>query len=204
MFAAGVHEIFLSTKSPSEYNNGSAMTSSAESNIPNTPPERAGPRIVALFYTDYIASVKKWYKYLEESSQDPLKISLSELQMEVMIFGLHCLDRVVLVHWGAEYRAAFMDHALDFVYEKYAAGLPDYASEQLLKSFSGHCQTRHREYSAMKLFPTDGGALKGVLSYEFSKLICFNAGVHNPAAGVVMVEAAHGIFMTLFKVTQTL
>ena len=36
--------------------------------------------------------------------------------MEVLIFGLHCLDRVALAHWGAEYRAAFIDHALDFVY----------------------------------------------------------------------------------------
>lgn len=180
------------------------MMSSAESNIATTSPERAGPRIVALFFTDYIPSIKNWYEYLEESSQDPLKISLSELQMEVLIFGLHCLDRVVLAHWGAEYRAAFMEHALDFVYERYAAGLPDYASEQLLESFSGHCQTRQREYSAMKLFPTDRGALKGVLSYEFSKLICFNAGVYNPIAGEVMAEAARGIFMTLFEVTQTL
>jgi hypothetical protein len=189
--------------------------SSAEPNIPTTPPEQAGPRIVALFFTEHIPSIKNWYVYLEESSQDPLKISLSEFQMEVLIFGLHCLDRVVLAHWGAEYRAAFMDHALDFVYERYAedaaafaasaeahltAGLP----EQLLESFSGHCQTRHREYSAMKLFPPDGGALKGVLTWEFSKLICINAGVYNPAAVAVMDEAARGIFLTLFKVTQTL
>jgi hypothetical protein len=188
----------------SDYNERPSIMSSAESNIPTTPPERAGPRIVALFFTEFNPSIKNWYEYLEESTQDPLKISLSELQMELLIFGLHCLDRVVLAHWGAQYRAAFMDRALDFVYEKYAAGLPDYASGQLLESFSGHCQMRHREYSTMKPFPTDGGALEGVLTWEFSKLVCINAGADNPAAVAVMDEAARGIFLTLFEVTQTL
>lgn len=63
-------------------------------------------------------SVTTWYEFLKQSSMDPLAIGLPEFEMEVVIFALHCLDRVVLAHWGGEYRAALMDNAFAFVYER--------------------------------------------------------------------------------------
>lgn len=175
-----------------------------ERHAPSTPPEQAGPRIIATFFVEFIPSVSNEYELLEKASGGPLKISLPELQMEVLIFGLHCLDRAVFAHCGAEYRDAFMDHAFGTACEAFATALPDHAREQFLGYFDELCQTRQREYGKMKLFPVDNVAFKDVLSWEFGKRICIDAGVENPVALKAMFDEAIAIFKMMNKIAQTL
>jgi hypothetical protein len=168
------------------------------------PPAQAAPPVVAAFFSEFIPKVKYEYELLEKASDSPLKISLPDLQMETLIFGLHCLDRAVFVHYGAAYRNTFMDYAFATACETFAAVLPDNARDHFIECFKEHCHTRQREYGAMKLLPGSDKGPKGVLSYEYGKRICFDAGVYNPAVVLVMVEEADAIFMMMNNVAQTL
>lgn len=76
-------------------------------------PEKAAPKVVALFLSEYIPGVENEYAMMEKACGGTLKISLPDLQMETLIFALHCMDRAVFAFWGAEYRATFMDCAFD-------------------------------------------------------------------------------------------
>jgi hypothetical protein len=168
------------------------------------PPEQAAPSIVAAFFTEFIPNVKNEYELLKRASEGPLKISLFDLEMETLIFGLHCLDRAVFAHHGAAYRSDFMDCAFATASEAFSAALPDPAKDQFLESFQDHCYVRIQEYSAMKLLPGDDGALKGVLSWEYAKSRCFDADVVLPEALLVMSEQANSIFSMMNRIAQTL
>ena len=152
------------------------------------PPEQAAPPIVAAFFTEFIPNVKNDYEILQKASGSPLKLGLPDLQMETLIFGLHCLDRAVFANHGAAYRAAIMDSAFATASEAFVAVLPDRIRDHFLDHFKDRCNTRQLEYGEMKLLPGDGEGLKGVLSYEFGKRICFDAGVYDPEVVSVMVE----------------
>lgn len=167
-------------------------------------PEQAAPPIVAALFTEFIPNVKSDYGLLEGAGDGPLKISVFDLQMETLIFALHCLDRAVLAHCGAAYRSAFMDTAFASACGAFAVALPNHARDQFIKSFKHHWHTRQREYGEMKLLPSEGEALKGVLAYEYAKRICFDAGVHDPAVVLAMVEGANDIFSMANKIAQTL
>jgi hypothetical protein len=171
---------------------------------PKSPPEEAGPRIIANFITEYLSGVKNDYELLQKACDGPPKISLPDLQLETLVFGLHCLDRAVLAHWGPEYRAVFMDHAFAFACDSFAAVLPEHAREHFLKYFDELCQTRQREYGEMKLFPGNDGAFKGVLAWEFGKRICFDADAYESIVLMEMVNGARSIFMMMNKIAQTL
>ena len=168
------------------------------------PPEQAAPPIVTAFFTEFIPNVKNEYELLEEASDSPLKISLFDLQMETLIFGLHCLDRAVFAHRDATYRTIFMDTAFATACGAFAAALPDHARGQFLESFKDHWHTRQREYGAMKLFPSDDGAFKNVLGWEYARRICLDAGVENPRAFATLTEEATTIFMMMNRIAQSL
>lgn len=169
-----------------------------------SPPEQVAPPIVAAFFTEFIPNVKNEYELLEKANADSPKISLPDLQMETLIFGLHCLDRAVFAHCGATYRDAFMDCAFATACEAFASALPDHSRGRFLECFKEHCHTRRREYGGMRLLPGEDGALKDVLSYEYAKRICVDAGVHNMAVHLVMLENANAILTMMNKIAQTL
>jgi hypothetical protein len=168
------------------------------------PPELAAPPIVATLLSEFIPRVKNDYELLEETSDGPPKISLFDLQMETLIFGLHCLDRAVFAHRDATYRTIFMDSALATACRAFAAALPDQARGHFLETFRNHWDTRQREYGAMKLFPGDDGALKGVLGWEYAKRICHDADVENPIVLTTITEGAGTIFTMMNKIAQAL
>ena len=117
------------------------------SNLPKEPPEQFAPRIVAMFFVEYLPGVKNDYQLLKKAADGPLQISLPDLQMETLIFALHCLDRAVFAQWGAEYRAVFMDHAFATAHDAFAKALADDLREPFLSLFDKHSQARQREYS---------------------------------------------------------
>ena len=168
------------------------------------PPEQAAPPVIAAFFTEYIPGVQNDYELLEKASEGPLKIGLPDLQMETLIFGLHCLDRAVFAQYGAAYRAAFMDSALTTASEAFAAVLPDRLRDHFLDHFENRYNTRQLEYGKLKLLPNSGQGLKGVLSYEHGKRICFDAGVSDPEVVAVMVEGANSILAMMMKIAKTL
>src|SRR5208337_5000278 len=163
-------------------------------------PEKAAPQVVAAFFIEFLPGVKNDYELLQKASESPLKLGLPDLQMETLIFGLHCLDRAVFARCGAAYRATFMDSAFATASGAFAAVLPDRIRDHFLDHFKTRCHTRQLEYGEMKLLPGDGEGLKGVLSYEFGKRVCFDAGVYDPEVVMEMVEGAHGIFMMMMKI----
>ena len=167
-------------------------------------PEKAAPPIVGAFISEFAAKVDKEYALLEESSDGPLKTSLFDLQMETLIFGLHCLDRAVFAYRGATYRAAFMNCAFGFAYDGFASVLPESARERVLEGFKKHCDTRQTEYGAMKLLPGEDGAMKNVLAYEFTKRICIDAGVYNPPVQIVLMKWANGIATMMLEIAKKL
>jgi tetratricopeptide (TPR) repeat protein len=177
---------------------------SASQNTPEAPPEEAGPRTVALFLTEFIPGVAKEYSFLEEAAGGgPINPGLTEFQTEVLIFGLHCLQRTVFANCGAEYRKVFMDHALSFVSAAFSSVLPDHIQKDFSASFEKHYRARQREYSAM-ILPLGEGSPKGTLFYEYGKRICRDAGVDNPEAVQLMMEQGWSIFKMMDRISQTL
>lgn len=167
-------------------------------------PEKAAPPIVEAFISEFAAKVDKEYALLEEHSDGPLKTSLFALQMETLIFGLHCLDRALFARFGAAYRSAFMDHAFATACEAFAVALPDDARDRFLESFEDHCYIRQQEYGAMKPLPGEDGAMKNVLACEFTKRICVDAGVYNPPVQLVLMEWANGIATMMLEIAEKL
>ena len=167
-------------------------------------PEKAAPPIVEAFISEFAAKVDKEYALLEEHGNRPLKTSLFDLQMETLIFGLHCLDRAVFAFWGAKYRSAFMNCAFGFACDAFAAVLPQSARERFLEGFKKHCDTRQAEYGAMRPIPGEDGAMKNVLPYEFTKRICIDAGVYNPPVQIVLMEWATEIMTMMLEIAEKL
>ncbi len=155
------------------------------------------------FISEFAAKVDKEYAILEEHSDGPPAISLFDLQMETLIFGLHCLDRAVVAFWDVDYRAAFMNCAFGFACDAFAAALPESTRGQFLEGFKKHCDFRQAEYGAMKPIGEDG-AMKKVLPYEFSKRLCIDAGVYNPPVQLVLMEWAGGIMTTMSEIAEGL
>ena len=166
------------------------------------PPEETGPRTVASFLSEFIPRLTSEYAFLEEASGHQIKMLLWEFQMEVLIFGLHCLQRTVFANCGAEYRKAFMDHALSFALDAFASVIPQNDRERFLAAFEEHYRTRQREYSAM-ILPLAEGSPKGTLFYEYGKRLCFNSGVDNPVAVQLMVEQGFAIFNMMDGIART-
>jgi hypothetical protein len=167
-------------------------------------PERAAPRVVAAFVAEFVAKADKRYSLLEEHSDGAPKTSLFDFQMEELIYGLHCLDRAVFAHWGAEYRAAFMNCAFTFACEMFSGVLPDLDRGRFLDGFKKHYDTRQAEYGAMKVLPGEDGAMKNVLAYEYTNRLCVDAGVYNPPVQVVLMEWANGILPMMLKIAEQL
>jgi hypothetical protein len=164
-------------------------------------PEKAAPRVVAQFLSEYISGVKNEYALMKQACDGPLLITLLEVQMETLIFGLHCMDRAVFARWGPDYRDRFMWSAFSFACERFAELLPESERERLLKQFEDHSDSRHLEYSEMM---ADGEGPKGFLPYEFGKRICFDAGVYDPKVILVMAEGATSIFVTMVEIAEEL
>ena len=188
---------------PRQPEEGRSHITEASQYAPKAPPEEAGPRIIASFLTEFIPGVEKEYKFLEQAVTDALRIGQTEFQTEVLIFGLHCLQRTVFAHWGAEYRKVFMDSALSFVNVTFASVLSDEVQEGFSARFEKHYKERQREYSAM-ILPITEGSPNGTLFYEFGKMRCRDAGVGNPEAILLMMEQGCSIFKMMDTVTQTL
>ncbi len=172
--------------------------------VPKESPAQAAPRIVGMFLTEWIPGVQKELELLVISGEGPLKISLFDLQMETLIFGLHCLDRAVFALYGADYRADFMDCALAAASEFFSLALPNNTRELFLGSFQKHYNTRQGEYGAMKLLPSEGDGPKGELCWEFAKRTCLSASVDEPLVFKVMLEDANAILGMMMRVAQTL
>jgi len=164
----------------------------------------AAPPVVAAFISEFVSKVDSQYTILKESSDDPLRISLFDLQMETLIFGLHCLDRAVFTYWGDEYRIAFMNFAFGFACEMFSDALPESQREIFLEGFKKHCDTRQAEYGLMKPIAGEDGAMKNVLPYEFSKRLCIHDGAYNPVVQIVLMEWAEGIMTMMLKIGERL
>jgi len=176
---------------------------STESRIPITPPEQAGPRIVATFFVEFIPGVENEYELLKKACAGPPKIGLPDLQMETLIFGLHCLDRAVFVIWGADYRNAFMDYALAFAEEAFAAVLPEHIKEHFLEHLRDRYNMRQAEHAAMAPLPEKDASPKGTLFWEYAKYICLEAGA-DPVVLPTFLKEASAIFTMMNKIAQTL
>lgn len=173
-------------------------------NLKPAAPETAAPKVVALFLSEYIPSVKNEYAMMELASGGSLNISLPDLQMETLIFALHCMDRAVFAHWGSEYRATFMDCAYGAACEFMCSVLPEDAKEQFAEYFERHCGTRQSEYAAMTPLVGKDGESGNVLAYEFGEKICFGAGVQNVDVITTMIICAQSIFVMMMKIAKQL
>jgi hypothetical protein len=165
-----------------------------------TAPGKVAPRVVAAFFSEFVCKADKEFGILGEHSNT----SLFDFQMEMLIFGLHCLDRAVFAYWGHEYRAAFMNCAFSFACEMFSDVLPESQREIFLEGFKKRCDTRQTEYGAMKALPGEDGAMKNVLAYEFTKRVCVDAGVNNPAVQLALIEWANGISTMMLKIAEGL
>ena len=160
--------------------------------------------MIAIFFAEYLPGVEKEFELLVRAGEGPLKISLFDLQMETLIFGLHCLDRAVFAQFGDEYRTAFMDQASAFACDAFALALPADLGGDFVERFDKHRRARQQEYGVMKLIPAEGAGPNGVLCWEFAKRVCLSAGVEEPLAFKVMLEDAYAILGMMMKVAQTL
>ena len=139
---------------------------------------------------------------MELACDEPLKISLPDLQMETLIFALHCLDRAIFAFWGAEYRAAFMECAFGTACELLCSILPEHKREQFAESFERQCATRQREYAAMMPLVGKDDESGNVLAYEFGEKMCFSAGVQNVDVVATMISGAQSIFIMMMKIAE--
>ena len=167
-------------------------------------PEDAARMTVANFVTEYIAHLTSKYALLEQAGNGPLKFSLFDFQMETFIYGLHCLDRAVFFVWGAEYRAVFMDTALDFASDTFAAVLPDQDREKFLLRFEETYRMRQLQYADLTPIVSEDGDSKNVLAYDFGERICFDAGVRNVDVIAVMIHEATSIFTMMLRIADGL
>ena len=167
-------------------------------------PEQAAPKVAAAYFTEFVAKANKEYALLEEHSDGAPKISLVDFQMEVLVYGLHCLDRAVFAFWEADYRAAFMNRAFTFIGDMFSERMTDSNREQFLKGFKSLCDTRQAEYGVMKPIVGEDGIPKNVLPYEFSKRLCIDAEVYNPPVQIVLMEWAGGIMTMMLEIAEEL
>jgi hypothetical protein len=167
-------------------------------------PEKAAPQVIAAFFTEFVAQADKEYALIEEHSDGPPQTSLFDFQMETLIYGLHCLDRAVFAYWGSEYRDAFMNCAFSFACKMFSDVLPDSEHDRFLDEFKKHCDIRQTEYGTMKPLPSEDGAMKNVLAYEYSKRICIEAGVYNPPVQLVLMEWATDVSAMMLKIAKQL
>jgi len=173
-------------------------------NLKPAAPEKTAPRVVALFLTEYIPGVKKEYALLEQACDGPVKITLPHLQMETLIFALHCLDRAIFAFWGAEYRAVFMDYAFSTACEVLYSAFPEPAKERLAESFERLCATRQREYTALTPLVGKDVDSGNVLAYEFGEKMCFSAGVRNVDVIATMISNAQSILIMMLEIAEDL
>jgi hypothetical protein len=163
-------------------------------------PEKAAPPIVATFFEEFVVKADKEYAILGEHCET----SLFDFRMEVLVYGLHCLDRAVFTYWGAAYRAAFMNSAFSFACEMFTDELPDAQREIFLEGFKKQCDTRHFEYAAMKPISGEDETMKNLLPWEFTKRVCNDAGVFNPPVHLVLMEWAAGIMTMMLRIAEEL
>jgi hypothetical protein len=163
--------------------------------VPTVPPEESGKRMVAAFFTEYFSSVEKDFEQLRIGSNEPLRLSLPEFQIEVLILALHCLDRAAFAYYGAEYRSAFMDSAVSFTVELMTDGIPEDRRTEFAAGFRKHYNEQQASYGALMFPATD--ELKGTLFWEFGKRICEQSGVYNPVTVFEMAHAGSGMFEVL-------
>jgi len=167
-------------------------------------PEESAPKVAAVFFTEVVAKSDKEYALLEKHSDGAPKLSLVDFQMEALIYGLHCLDRAVFAFWGADYRAAFMNRAFTFICDMFCDVMTDSQRKRFLEGFKKLCDARQLEYGAMKPVVGEDGLPKNVLPYEFSKRLCIDAGVYNPATHIVLMEWAGGIMTMMLEIAEEL
>jgi hypothetical protein len=171
------------------------QTPATKRDVPTVPPQESSKRIVAAIFTEYFPSVEKDFEQLRTGSTEPLRISLPDFQIEILILALHCLDRAAFAYYGAEYRSAFMDSGVSFAAEAMCEGIPEERRTEFVASFRTHYNQRQAAYGAL-VFPTTDD-LKGTLFWEFGKRICEQTGVHNPVSIFEMAYAASGMFEVL-------
>ncbi len=159
--------------------------------------EQAAEKTVFFFLSEYIPGVSTNYELLKNSTDEPLKISLADLQAEILVFGLHCLDRAVFSRFGEEYRKAFMDRAFAIARLALASVAPDDHQTSFLAHIDKFYNGRQREYAALNL-PTDQN-VKGTLFWEFGRRVCEDAGVYNPVAVMDMVYEGASLFRMMRK-----
>jgi hypothetical protein len=173
------------------------------SSTPKDAPEVGAHKVIAAFFAEFLPGAKNEYGLLQESTSEPLRISLVDFQVEVLLLGLHCLDRDVMAEFGADYRNAFMDSAVTLAADALASVIPEDARDAFLERFEILYNARQREYGAMRL-PVGDNSPKGTLFWEFAKRICLDAGAYSPVALAVMIEEAVSIFGMMVEVTETL
>jgi len=163
-------------------------------------PEEAGRRTAFYFLTEYIPGVTTEYEFLKKASNKPLAMSLEHFQTEIMVFGLHCLDRATFAHRGAEYRDRFMGGAFSFTRVALASVMPEEQQDEFLSRLEKLYNTRQYEYGAWKL-PTKGSP-KETLFWEFAKAVCDSAEVYNPSAVVSLSDVAFGVFKMMDELAK--
>lgn len=169
-------------------------------NNSNETAEQAAEKTVFFFLSEYIPGVSINYELLKNSTDELLKISLADLQAEILVFGLHCLDRAVFSRFGEEYRKEFMDRAFAIARLVLASAAPDTHQTSFLAHIDKFYNGRQREYAALNL-PMDEN-VKGTLFWEFGKRVCEDAGVYNPVAVMEMVDEGASLFKMMCKVVS--
>lgn len=167
---------------------------------PKETPEEAGQRTAFYFITEYLPGVTREYDLLKESANKPLTMSFEHFQREMLIFGLHCLDRATFARRGAAYRGRLMDGAFSFARTALAGEMPEEYQDAFIERLDKLYNLRQREYGAWKL--AGGQSPKGTLFWEFGRLICESAEAYNPAAVILLSEVAFGIFEMMNEIVE--
>ena len=178
--------------------------SSTKRGTTKTPPEEAGTRVVANFCVEFLPGVESDYELLRAACNSEPKISYADLQVEVLVYGLHCLDRVVFSHHGADYRNSFMDSALRALEKvSFAAAARGREGDWPLERLRSYYNERQREYGAMVLLPEKGASPKGTLFWEYAKRICLNSNAAPPIM-TYLLDQASTIFEMMDEIAQGL
>jgi hypothetical protein len=165
-------------------------------------PEHAAERIVFLFMTEFLPGTTAEYEMLKNSTTEPPKMSLADVQAEILVFGLHCLDRAVFVRFGADYRTAFMNKAFSMARIALSAAVPEEDRDSLGQRIDKFYNARQREYCSLDL-PTDEN-VRGTLFGEFAKRLCDDAGAYNPIALLAMTDEGVALFKMMHKTVDSL